>query len=796
MAVEFDPYYKWLGILPKDQPPHHYRLLGIEVFEDDLQVIEAAADRQLSFLRKYQSGEYASQCQKLLNEISRARLCLLKPTTKSAYDATLRRQLEPDDPFGDIIDDVSEDALPQPRKKGRSGSAKKSAAGNEFLIPAAVGGGLLLLAMSLFFVFRRGRPEQPVVPVPDHAAPAIAAPAHPDTPVVREKGIKSPVESPVVSSPAQNTTRVPSAQTTNLLPLLKPEHQVVGPWKIAPDRLETVGFHLARQIRLPVDPPPAGYTIHLRATRHETPDAPETLLGLVTVYGDRRTLVIIDVGIQRVAAGIHAVDDLRWDINQTSLHGYQTEIGRPFDFDVIVRHDGIEARVDGRTIIDFKGDPRQVSLSPDWAASPPGQLTLAAESQYTITELTIGPPLPRHVQPGADLRPGQSLELLPLVDLQKDVWAPPVSRVGTTLKTDPKIFCCRFSVPFAVPEEYELVADLESNLPFGEAFLGFPVQEGHGGMTLGSGSGLQNFLWVDRRIDHWLRDRHVEGAQFSKKRSKISVVVRKSRLTVQAEGRPVFEWRGDPRRLICSNDWVTPGNLISFGSNNVEYQIHSLKLTRLQPDPTPPFPPVPMPVDGDLLKIVHVDRDTAKGFWRQNNGVLWCSGRVVNALRFPATLPANYEFRIQAQRPEGASGLLEISLPINGQSVMVAIDGEQGKSGGVEFFHNARYDKNPAVVRYPSFKLPVDKTAVIQGRVQGTHLHLDIDGTPFLDLDLPDKLTDSSWEMRPGWFTPEERLHLVLTTNCEFNFPEVRFRTLEANSPAFPAIDLSPNKAP
>ena len=48
MAVEFDPYYKWLGILPKDQPPHHYRLLGIEVFEDDLQVIEAAADRQLS----------------------------------------------------------------------------------------------------------------------------------------------------------------------------------------------------------------------------------------------------------------------------------------------------------------------------------------------------------------------------------------------------------------------------------------------------------------------------------------------------------------------------------------------------------------------------------------------------------------------------------------------------------------------------------------------------------------------------------------------------------------------------
>ena len=29
----FDPYHKWLGISPKDQPPHHYRLLGIDLFE-------------------------------------------------------------------------------------------------------------------------------------------------------------------------------------------------------------------------------------------------------------------------------------------------------------------------------------------------------------------------------------------------------------------------------------------------------------------------------------------------------------------------------------------------------------------------------------------------------------------------------------------------------------------------------------------------------------------------------------------------------------------------------------------
>ena len=38
-----DPYHKWLGISPKDQPPDHYRLLGIDRFESDPEVISSAA---------------------------------------------------------------------------------------------------------------------------------------------------------------------------------------------------------------------------------------------------------------------------------------------------------------------------------------------------------------------------------------------------------------------------------------------------------------------------------------------------------------------------------------------------------------------------------------------------------------------------------------------------------------------------------------------------------------------------------------------------------------------------------
>lgn len=89
MAETFDPYYKWLGIPPKDQPPHHYRLLGIELFEPDRDVIDAAANRLMGYLKELAAGDDGLHSQKLLNEISRARLCLLNKEKKAAYDQEL-----------------------------------------------------------------------------------------------------------------------------------------------------------------------------------------------------------------------------------------------------------------------------------------------------------------------------------------------------------------------------------------------------------------------------------------------------------------------------------------------------------------------------------------------------------------------------------------------------------------------------------------------------------------------------------------------------------------------------------
>jgi hypothetical protein len=93
MPEVFDPYRKWLGIPLAEQPPHHYRLLGIGLFEDDADTIAIAADRQMAHVRTFQTGPNSALSQKLLNELAAARLALLDPKKKAAYDKDLRATL-------------------------------------------------------------------------------------------------------------------------------------------------------------------------------------------------------------------------------------------------------------------------------------------------------------------------------------------------------------------------------------------------------------------------------------------------------------------------------------------------------------------------------------------------------------------------------------------------------------------------------------------------------------------------------------------------------------------------------
>ncbi|WP_145349787.1 hypothetical protein [Roseimaritima multifibrata] len=116
MNNAYEGYHKLLGISPRDQPPTAYRLLGIDLFESDREVIDAAANKQMGYLQSCCNGKHAAVAEGLLNEVSEARLRLLSPASKTQYDLELRKAIEqqsPDAANQPVVDSSIAKTVPQ-----------------------------------------------------------------------------------------------------------------------------------------------------------------------------------------------------------------------------------------------------------------------------------------------------------------------------------------------------------------------------------------------------------------------------------------------------------------------------------------------------------------------------------------------------------------------------------------------------------------------------------------------------------------------------------------------------------
>jgi hypothetical protein len=249
MADRFDCYYKWLGIPPEEQPPDHYRLLGVRRFESDLDVIDNAASRQMAHVRTFQGGPQAALSQKLLNEIARARACLLDGGAKARYDAELARAQGTHSPPGGAKQEAAMAPLaittrPPPRRGGQRDENKQSGAGTGWQVMKIVGGGVLGLALGyalLYFVVgvdpvgvlppRVKQVEAPVAVVtPPRERPALPEP----TPLEPAK----PETTPVAPEPAPKPPKKPQAKRPvgSAKPVVKsqPKKNKAGSFKLPP----------------------------------------------------------------------------------------------------------------------------------------------------------------------------------------------------------------------------------------------------------------------------------------------------------------------------------------------------------------------------------------------------------------------------------------------------------------------------------------------------------------------------------------------------------------------------------
>ncbi|MBT3202051.1 MAG: hypothetical protein HN350_19285, partial [Phycisphaerales bacterium] len=94
MASDF--YTEWLKVPSGPRPPDHYTLLGVKVFCRDQDVIEQAARRQLTRLDEfalYPDRDTRDAVQDMMNEVARARVDLVNPKRRLAYDRKLAQKL-------------------------------------------------------------------------------------------------------------------------------------------------------------------------------------------------------------------------------------------------------------------------------------------------------------------------------------------------------------------------------------------------------------------------------------------------------------------------------------------------------------------------------------------------------------------------------------------------------------------------------------------------------------------------------------------------------------------------------
>ena len=164
MAEAFDGYYKWLAIPPYEQPPSHYRLLGLALFEADPDVLANAADKQMAHVRSFQAGQHSALSQKILNEIAAARICLLNAAKKAEYDEKLREQLaalegqSPQTAFFDPaevgLDVTTPKPLPVARQPRRAFGRKLP-----WQLPAAIAAGLLTSVAIIAYLIATKSPE-------------------------------------------------------------------------------------------------------------------------------------------------------------------------------------------------------------------------------------------------------------------------------------------------------------------------------------------------------------------------------------------------------------------------------------------------------------------------------------------------------------------------------------------------------------------------------------------------------------------------------------------------------------
>ena len=406
--TEFDPYHKWFGIKPEHQPPNYYRLLGVELFEDDPDVIDTASNQRVMFLRSCALGEHVQRSERIMKQVSKARGVLLNDEQRARYDAMLRKQLAPNDRLDASV--VKIDTGPTTPLVRRN---KKSPA-----LPIVLGVSLLLF-IGIVVGLLGDRDDDANGPAGKNSAKSAdgmsdrngtakptsepskpIAQASPDTTMkadISDVGKPNPLTESVTNPADADLDEAQLGPEVDLLADVDVDaDKHMGTWELKDGLLastEEAGGRLRFRHHLPFE-----YNLRLVARRSK----PEGAISLRLATPD----IQFTAYLEAVAPdderfyGLGKVGALARYENVTSKRGVQLlKDDEENVVDVVVRRDRIRVIVNGRLTIDYTGDQKQLTLNSGERNYVGWLQLIALNSGLQVSQFTLRTKLPTLPKP-------------------------------------------------------------------------------------------------------------------------------------------------------------------------------------------------------------------------------------------------------------------------------------------------------------------------------------------------------------------------------------------------------------
>lgn len=193
----------------------------------------------------------------------------------------------------------------------------------------------------------------------------------------------------LAETPSQPAAKPSSPVAIDLLSRIDLERDVVkGDWQFDSGQLSSPPDVNQARVQIPVEPP-AEYKLRMVVMRGG--HGKYTTLGIGLVGGGRQFYVLLDSSVEGGSLGLDMLDGKSWNQNSSTRRVSVFTDGVPAEVVCTVRESGLSVQVDGREVLEWKGDYNRLSMYRAWEVPNKQQLFLGTDCNYVISQLTLSP---------------------------------------------------------------------------------------------------------------------------------------------------------------------------------------------------------------------------------------------------------------------------------------------------------------------------------------------------------------------------------------------------------------------